>query len=263
MNCALKINDFLSINIKKYKRNTLMHIYPAIDIKDNKAVRLYKGDFDKISVYENDPKTAAERFYSEGASKLHIVDLDGALSGKAPAFETIGRIAQNKEIFIELGGGIRTQKRIEEYFSLGVNRVILGTSAVNDRDFLVSMIRKFSDRIAVGVDTLNGYAALEGWKNISKTKGEDFLKELRDIGVQNVIYTDISRDGTLQGTNLALYERLSNIKGINIIASGGISTIDEITRLKEIGIYGAVLGKALYTGAIDLKQALKAAGDDN
>ncbi len=236
-----------------------MQIFPAIDIKDKKAVRLYKGDFDKMSVYEDDPKNAADRFAEAGASNLHIVDLDGALSGELSNFDTIRRIAQGSGMFTEVGGGIRTQERIERYFECGVDRVILGTAAVNNIDFLTEMVKKYSSRIAVGVDASGGRAAVNGWKDVSDINGEDFVAELVQLGVKTVIYTDIACDGTMQGTNLALYERLSQIKGIDIIASGGISSLDEIVTLNEMGIYGAILGKALYTGAIELSEAIKAA----
>ncbi len=233
-----------------------MEIFPAIDLKDGRAVRLFQGDYDQMTVYSDDPVEVARGFKAAGAKNLHLVDLDGAKDGKLVNFETIKAITGEVEMFVEVGGGIRDEARIRQYLELGVGRVILGTIAVKDFVFLKSMVDKYKDQIAVGVDVKDELIAINGWKEVTDINGMDFCNKLRDIGVKTVIYTDISRDGGMQGTNLQAYEKLSEIEGLDIIASGGISFEEEITALKNIGTYGAILGKALYTGALDLSKAL-------
>ena len=226
-----------------------MKIFPAIDLRDGKAVRLFQGDYDQMTVYSDDPVDVAEGFKACGAENIHLVDLDGAKDGKLVNFETIKKITGRVDMFTEVGGGIRDEERIKQYLDLGVGRVILGTVAVKDPDFLEKMVSRYGEKIAVGVDVKDGFVAINGWKEVTDKKGFEFCTWLRDIGVKTVIYTDISRDGGLKGTN---------IEGLNIVASGGISFEEEITQLKDI-VYGAILGKALYSGALDLKRAIELA----
>lgn len=234
-----------------------MHILPAIDLRGGNVVRLFQGDYDQMTVYGQDPAAQARAFLAAGATDLHVVDLDGAKDGTMANFESIKAIAAQGGLAIEVGGGIRTQERIDQYLSLGVERCILGTVAVENFQFTARMAKEYGSHIAVGVDARDGYVAIKGWKELSAEKGVDFCKRLADVGVQTVIYTDISRDGAMQGTNLELYRELAQIKGLNIIASGGISFAPEITQLKEMGVWGAILGKALYTGALDLKSVIQ------
>lgn len=234
-----------------------MHILPAIDLRGGNVVRLFQGDYDQMTVYGQDPAAQARAFLAAGATDLHVVDLDGAKDGTMANFESIKAIAAQGGLSIEVGGGIRTQERIDQYLSLGVERCILGTVAVENFDFTARMAKEYGSHIAVGVDARDGYVAIKGWKELSAEKGVDFCKRLANVGVQTVIYTDISRDGAMQGTNLELYRELAEIKGLNIIASGGISFAPEIAQLKEMGVWGAILGKALYTGALDLKKVIQ------
>jgi phosphoribosylformimino-5-aminoimidazole carboxamide ribotide isomerase len=234
-----------------------MIIFPAIDIKDGKAVRLFQGDYNKMTVYSENPVETARRFKENGASHLHIVDLDGAKDGRLVNFETIKRIVDDVLMFVQTGGGIRDEQRIAQYIDLGVNRVILGTAAVKDFDFLRAMVKKYGGRIAVSVDVWDGYVAVSGWREKTDIDGMEFCEKLVDAGVETVIYTDISKDGGLAGTNLDAYDELLKIKGLNIIASGGISFESEIIKLRDKNIYGAILGKALYSGALDIKKAIE------
>lgn len=235
-----------------------MNIFPAIDILDGKAVRLYKGDYDKVTVYADDPMTIIDDFVKKGAKYAHIVDLSGAKYGTTANFETIKRL-RNADIFIEVGGGIRSMETVEKYLSIGVNRVILGTSALQDRDFLVSAVKKYGDKIAVGVDIKDGFVAIKGWTEKSNKDAFEFCAELEKIGVKTIISTDISKDGAMQGTNVELYKKLSSMLNIKVIASGGVSSIEDVISLKEMGIYGAIIGKAYYTGAVDLSEAIEVA----
>ena len=237
-----------------------MQIYPAIDLSGGQVVRLYQGDYDKMTVYGADPCAVAREFMAAGAKYLHVVDLDGAKDGTLASFESIAAIARQGGLYIEVGGGIRTEERIEKYLDLGVGRCILGTIAVKDFDFTRRMAQKYGDKIAVGVDARDGYVAVSGWLETSKEKGVDFCRRLYDAGVQTVIYTDISRDGAEQGTNLALYRELAEIEGLNITASGGVSSIAELKELHAIGTHAAILGKALYTGRLDLREVIKEVG---
>ena len=237
-----------------------MQIFPAIDLSGGKVVRLYQGDYEKITVYGADPCAVARDFIAAGAKYLHVVDLDGAKDGTLANFDSISALAKQGGLYIEVGGGIRTEERIEKYLDLGVGRCILGTIAVKDFDFTRRMARKYGDKIAVGVDARDGYVAVSGWLETSKEKGVDFCRRLYDAGVQTVIYTDISRDGAEQGTNLALYRELARIEGLHITASGGVSSIAELKELQAIGTHAAILGKALYTGRLDLREVIKEVG---
>ena len=237
-----------------------MQIFPAIDLRGGQVVRLYQGDYDRETVYAADPCAVARDFLTAGARYLHVVDLDGARDGMLANFETIAAIVKQGGLYIEVGGGIRTEDRIRRYLDLGVGRCILGTIAVKDFDFTARMARTYGDRIAVGVDARDGYVAVSGWKELSAERGVDFCRRLRDAGVKTVIYTDISRDGAEAGTNLDLYRELSEIQGLDITASGGVSSIEELKELQRIGTRAAILGKALYTGRLDLKTVIAEVG---
>lgn len=234
-----------------------MEIFPAIDLREGQVVRLFQGDYDKMTVYSKDPVEVAKGFRKAGARNLHVVDLDGAKDGRLSNFDTIRQIVEEAGLSVQVGGGIRDEERIRRYLDLGVSRVILGTIATRDFNFVCRMASLYGDRIAVGVDVRDGYVAVSGWKEITHLEGMDFCRRLRDSGVATVIYTDISKDGKMQGTNLEAYEELSGIKGLNVIASGGISSLSEIRELKEMGIFGAILGKSLYEGLFRLEDALK------
>lgn len=237
-----------------------MQIFPAIDLRGGQVVRLYQGDYDQMTVYGADPCAVARDFMAAGARYLHVVDLDGALDGTLANFESIAAIARQGGLYIEVGGGIRDEERIRRYLDLGVGRCILGTIAVKDFAFTERMAQKYGDRIAVGVDARDGYVAVSGWKELSAERGVDFCRRLRDAGVKTVIYTDISRDGAEQGTNLDLYRELAKIDGLDITASGGVSSIQELQELQQIGTKAAILGKALYTGRLDLKTVIEEVG---
>lgn len=237
-----------------------MQIFPAIDLRGGQVVRLRQGDYDKMTIYGQDPCAAARDFLAAGAEYLHVVDLDGAKDGTPVNFGSIAAIAKQGGLYMEVGGGIRTEDRIRQYLDLGVGRCILGTAAVKDFDFTVRMVRKYGDRIAVGVDARDGYVAVNGWKELSEERGVDFCRRLFDAGVRTVIYTDISRDGMEAGTNLDLYRELAEIRGLNVTASGGVSSIAELRLLRAIGTHAAILGKALYTGRLDLKTVIEEVG---
>ena len=237
-----------------------MQIFPAIDLRGGQVVRLYQGDYDQETVYAADPCAVARDFLAAGARYLHVVDLDGARDGTLANFETIAALIRQGGLYIEVGGGIRTEERIRRYLDLGVGRCILGTIAVKDFAFTERMAKKYGDRIAVGVDARDGFVAVSGWKELSAERGVDFCRRLRDAGVKTVIYTDISRDGAEQGTNLDLYRELAEIEGLDITASGGVSSIEELRELQTIGTKAAILGKALYTGRLDLKTVMKEVG---
>jgi len=237
-----------------------MQIFPAIDLSGGQVVRLYQGDYDKMTVYGADPCAVARDFIAAGAKFLHVVDLDGAKDGTLANFESISAIAKQGGLYIEVGGGIRTEERICQYLDLGVSRCILGTIAVKDFAFTARMAQKYGEAIAVGVDARDGYVAINGWKELSAETGIEFCRRLRDAGVKTVIYTDISRDGAEKGTNLELYRELAKIEGLNITASGGVSSIEELKELQSIGTHAAILGKALYTGRLDLKTVIQEVG---
>ncbi len=238
-----------------------MQIFPATDILGGKVVRLTKGDYNQVKIYADSPADMALEFMKVGATNLHMVDLDGAKDGVPVNFDAIRKAAEIKGLFIEIGGGIRNMQRIEDYLSLGVKRVILGTAAIRNYPFVEEAVKKYGDAIAVGVDAKDGFVAVSGWQETTNVKSVEFCKKLRDTGVSTVIYTDISKDGMLSGTNLEIYSELSKIKGLDIVASGGITYIDEIKTLNEMGIYGAIVGKAVYEGKLDLREALIAGGN--
>ena len=233
-----------------------MKLYPAIDLRGGQAVRLYQGDYDQMTVYNPDPVAQAKAFAAAGAKYLHVVDLDGAKDGLAVNFSTIQSITAAGDLFVEVGGGIRDQQRIEDYLALGVGRCILGTIAVRDFDFTARMARTYGDKIVVGVDMKDGYVAVSGWKELTPEPGLDFCRRCADAGVKALIVTDISRDGTMQGTNMQLYRDLLTIPGVEITASGGIARMEELDELQAMGCHAAILGKSIYTGAIDLAQAV-------
>lgn len=240
-----------------------MQIFPAIDLRDGRAVRLLRGDYDQMTVYSAQPCGVARRFIRAGAQRLHIVDLDGAKDGRPSManWTEIEALVQQGHAFIEVGGGIRTEERILQYLDLGVNRCVLGTAAVEDFAFTERMARRYREKIAVGVDARDGKVATHGWLKTSGEDSFDLCRRLRDAGVQTVIYTDISKDGTLSGTNLDVYRRLTQIEGLNVVASGGISSVLELRALNEMGAAGAILGKAVYDGKLDLGMCLDEAGD--
>lgn len=239
-----------------------MKLFPAIDLYDKKAVRLYKGDYSQMTVYSENPIEIALDFKNQGAKNMHIVDLEGAKTGDTPNLETIKKIISSTDLFTEVGGGIRSLEVIEKYVSAGVQRVILGTSAVTDREFLVEALNRYGDKIAVGVDIKDGFVAIKGWTEKSSLDAFEFMKELESLGVKTVICTDISKDGAMQGTNHELYTKLSENLSLNVIASGGVSSIDDIVKLKKQKVYGAIIGKAYYIKAISLREAIEVA-DDN
>ena len=236
-----------------------MNIFPAIDIVKGCAVRLFKGDYDKMTVYSDNPASVALDFEKSGAQFLHLVDLEGAKDGTTPNIETVKQIRKACGMFIEIGGGIRSMQTIEKYLDAGVDRVILGTAAVNDGQFLRQAVAEYGEKIAVGVDIKDGFVAIKGWTEKSKFSGMDFCKKMQSLGVKTIICTDISKDGAMKGTNLELYKTLSNELYINIVASGGVSSIDDVKALANMNIYGAIIGKAYYTGAINLKEAIEVA----
>lgn len=234
-----------------------MYIYPAIDIRGGNAVRLFNGDYAKEQIYSINPVDVARKFRADGASRLHVVDLDGALEGELVNKDIIKKIVAETGLFVEVGGGVRDINRISEYLSAGVSRVILGSAAVENIDFVKQAVKFFGGKVAVGVDALGGKVAVGGWKKITDLNAYDFCLTLRDAGVRTVICTDISRDGALKGTNLEAYGRLVKIEGLKIIASGGITYYEELEKLKEMGVRGAVVGKAVYDGMIDVKKAVE------
>ncbi len=236
-----------------------MIIFPAIDLYDKKAVRLYKGDYQNMTVYSENPIEVARDFEVAGATHIHMVDLQGAKDGTTPNIDIVKQVANETKLFVEIGGGIRDMATVEKYLSAGVGRVILGTAAVTDTEFLKAAVSKYGDKIAVGADVKDGYIAIKGWLERSQITLEDFLSQMQEIGVKYIICTDISKDGAMRGTNLELYRRLSQKYSMNITASGGVSTLDDVKKLREMNIYGAIIGKAYYIGAIDLKDALEAA----
>ena len=236
-----------------------MKLFPAIDLFDGKAVRLYKGDYAKLTVYADDPTEIALDFWTQGAKCMHVVDLQGAKTGDTPNLETVKRLVESTGAFVEVGGGIRNMQVAERYISLGVDRIILGTAAVTDQAFLKEAIKNFGDKVAVGVDIKDGEVAIKGWTEKSGVNAFEFCKKLEDEGVKTLICTDISKDGAMQGTNHELYQKLSEERSLQIVASGGVSSIEDVKRLKEAGLYGAIIGKAYYTKAINLAQALEVA----
>ena len=236
-----------------------MKIFPAVDLLDGKAVRLYKGDYDKVTVYNENPLAVAKEFEEKGARFIHLVDLAGAKTGGTPHMDIIRAIAANTTLFTEVGGGIRDMQTVEAYLKNGVDRVILGTAAVTDEAFLKQAVQTYGKRIAVGIDLKDGFVAIKGWTENSQYTGEAFFEKMEKLGVKTVICTDISKDGAMKGTNRQLYKDLSARFSVDIVASGGVSSIDDVKALREMGLYGAIIGKAYYIGAIDLAQAIEVA----
>ena len=236
-----------------------MIIFPAIDLYEGKAVRLYKGDYAQKTVYSENPVSVAKDFVSCGATHIHIVDLEGAKTGETPNLDLILEIKSASGLFSEVGGGIRDEKTVEKYLSARIDRVILGTAAVKDKDFVKRVVNRYGENIAVGIDIKDGFVAIKGWTENSGIRAFDFCSEMVDIGVKTVICTDISKDGALKGANAELYRELSARFPIDFIASGGVSAIKDVETLKSIGLYGAIIGKAYYTGDIDLKKAIEIA----
>lgn len=234
-----------------------MILLPAIDLYEKKVVRLTRGDYAQMTVYNDDPVAQAKLFQDAGAQWLHTVDLEGAKDGSTPNYSVIEAICKDTSLKVEIGGGIRSLDTIQKYLDAGVERVILGTKAVTDPAFLEESLDKFGSHIAVGVDIKDGKIAIKGWLETAQDSVEDFFTKLCKLGVSTVICTDVSKDGMLAGTNVDLYRQLSQKFSLDLIASGGVSSQEDLTRLKELGLYGAILGKALYTGALDLKTALK------
>ena len=236
-----------------------MIILPAVDLYEGKAVRLVQGDYARMTVYEDDPLDAALRFREAGAQWVHLVDLEGARDGTTPNLETVLRIRRESGLKAEIGGGIRTMETVEKYLSEGLDRVILGTAALEDEDFLRQALARYGNRIAVGVDILDGQVAVRGWREKSGTDAFSFCEKLQETGLSTLISTDISRDGAMRGANRALYRELQEKFSMNIVASGGVSSLDDVRALASLRLYGAIIGKALYTGDIDLKEAIEVA----
>lgn len=236
-----------------------MLIYPAIDLYDGKAVRLYKGDYAQMTVYNDNPVEVAQDFLRCGAGRIHLVDLEGAKAGTTPNFETVTAIKAQTGLFCEIGGGIRSMETIDRYLNAGIDRVILGTAAVTKPGFVEEAVAKYGEKIAVGIDIKDGYVAIKGWTEKSEENAFDFCEKMQKIGVKNLICTDISKDGAMQGTNHELYRELSRRFDMDIIASGGVSSLEDVERLAKLDIHGAIVGKAYYTGAMDLKAAIEVA----
>ena len=234
-----------------------MILFPAIDLFEGKAVRLYKGDYAQMTVYSEHPEEIARDFATQGATHAHLVDLEGAKSGRTPNLDTVLRIKEAAGLFCEIGGGIRSMETVKTYLSAGLDRVILGTAAVEDPDFLREAVDAFGERIAVGVDVRDGFVAIKGWTEKSALGFMDFCREMESIGVKTLICTDISRDGAMRGTNREMYRQLSETLGLQITASGGVSTLEDVRSLRAMNLYGAIIGKAYYTGDINLKKAIE------
>ena len=236
-----------------------MNIFPAIDLYEKKAVRLYKGDYAQMTVYSDDPASLGRAFRDAGASFVHIVDLEGAKDGTTPNLDVVLAIKEASGLFCEVGGGIRSMETVDRYLDAGIDRVILGTAAVTNEAFLTEAIEKHGARIAVGIDLLDGCVAIRGWTEKTAIGADEFFAKMQRLGVRTIICTDISRDGAMMGTNRALYRELSRRYGMDIIASGGVSTVEDVKALSDMGLYGAIVGKAYYTGAIDLREAIEVA----
>ncbi len=236
-----------------------MIILPAIDLLGRKAVRLLKGDYNQVTVYSDSPLEVAEKFKSLGATHIHMVDLDGAKYGTAPNMDIVAEVAEKTGLFIEIGGGIRSMKTVKKYIDAGISRVILGTAAICDEDFLKEAVKAYGEKIAVGADVKDGKIAVKGWLEQSDVTLDEFFLKMQDLGVKNIICTDISRDGAMRGTNLELYRELSEKYSLDITASGGVASIEDVKRLREMNLYGAIIGKAYYTGAVDLEEAIEVA----
>ena len=236
-----------------------MNIFPAIDLVDGKAVRLYKGDYAQMTVYDDDPLNTARRFEAAGAHYIHMVDLEGARDGGTPNFDTVRRVVENTGLFVEIGGGIRDMEVVEKYLSAGVKRVILGTAAIADEAFARRALEQYGPAIALGADVRDGEVAIRGWLELSGMTLDAFCEKYQAMGARTLICTDISRDGAMQGANRALYADLQRRYSMDIVASGGVSSMEDVRALARMGLYGAIIGKAYYTGAIDLAEAIREA----
>ena len=233
-----------------------MIIYPAIDLYDGKAVRLFKGDYAQMTVYSENPVEVAKDFAAKGASHIHLVDLEGAKNGRTPNFETVCAIKKATGLFCEIGGGVRSMEVITRYLDAGIDRVILGTAAVTEPGCVETAVKAYGGRIAVGIDIRDGFVAIKGWTEKSDLEAFAFCGRMEQLGVKTLICTDISKDGAMQGANHKLYTELSQRFGMQIIASGGVSSLEDVKRLTALGIHGAIIGKAYYTGAVDLAEAI-------
>ncbi len=236
-----------------------MIIYPAVDLYDGKAVRLFKGDYAQMTVYSENPVSVAEDFKAQGAERVHLVDLEGAKNGTTPNLETVLAIKEKTGLFCEIGGGVRNMEVVSRYIDAGLDRVILGTAAVADPDFAAEAAAKYGEKIAVGVDIRDGFVAVKGWTEKTELNAFDFCKKMQAMGIKTLICTDISRDGAMKGANHGLYKKLSEELSMDIIASGGVSAMDDVKALRALNIHGAIIGKAYYTKAISLKEAIEAA----
>ena len=236
-----------------------MLILPAIDLYEKKAVRLLKGDYAQMTVYSEHPEEIAEDFKACGAEWIHMVDLEGARDGSTPNFDVVAGIAQNCGLKVEIGGGIRSMETVEKYLDAGVSRVILGTAAVKDAAFLKEAADRYGECIAVGADIRDGQIAIRGWTEVSGFTAMDFCRQMQQMGIRTLICTDIDKDGAMKGTNHELYRQLSEELELDIVASGGVSSLEDVRRLREQGLYGAIIGKAYYTGAVDLREAIEVA----
>ena len=236
-----------------------MILYPAIDLYEGKAVRLFKGDYNQMTVYNENPLAVAEDFLRCGATHIHMVDLQGARDGTTPNLETVQKIKQQTGLFCEVGGGIRAMEIVDRYLSAGIDRVILGTAAVTDPAFLSAALSKYGEKIAVGIDIKDGCVAIKGWTETSNQDALAFCGKMQEMGVQTIICTDISKDGAMQGTNHSLYKTLSEQFSLQIIASGGVSSLEDVQRLAAQNLHGAIIGKAYYSGSLDLAQAIEVA----
>ena len=237
-----------------------MYLFPAIDLIDGKAVRLLRGDYAQMTIYNEDPLTVAKDFEAQGAKFIHMVDLEGARDGGTPNLETVRKVAENTGLFVEIGGGIRSLETVRTYLEAGVDRVILGTAAVEDEAFLKEAVETYGEQIAVGADIRDGYVSIKGWLEQSAFTLEAFCEKMQGLGVKTLICTDISRDGAMRGTNRALYAELKERYSMNITASGGVSSLEDVKALAAMDLYGAIIGKAYYTGDIILSEAITAAG---
>lgn len=236
-----------------------MLIFPAIDLYAGQAVRLYKGDYAQMTIYSHEPASVAADFQAQGASCIHLVDLEGAKSGMTPNLEVVRKIVRETDLFSEIGGGIRSMDTIARYLDIGVDRVILGTAAVTDPDFLQTAVETYGEKIAVGLDIRDGYVAIHGWTQQSQYSLSQFCDKIVPMGVRTLICTDISKDGAMRGTNLELYRQLSASCSLDIVASGGVSSLDDVKQLRSMDLYGAIIGKAYYSGVIDLRRAIEVA----
>lgn len=235
-----------------------MRIYPAIDIKDGKCVRLLKGDFNEVTVYGDNPADMAVKWEDQGGEFIHVVDLDGAVKGHGVNADVIKEICKRVSVPVQTGGGIRTMEDIEAKLACGISRVIIGTKAVSDAEFVKKAVEKYGDKIVIGIDAKDGMVAVEGWEKVSEFKAVDFAKKMAEIGVKTIVYTDIATDGTLAGPNIeAMKEMVENVD-VDIIASGGVGNTEHIKSLVPTGVEGVIVGRAIYTGDVDLKTAIEA-----